>query len=377
MSLCFATTEDQRLVHDTTTRYIRRTWDIQEIRSIIDAPAGTWWPRFQSGGAELGWFGLFVPEELGGGTASGSAVLDALIIAGARGAALAPGPFVSVSAAALALSRASGDTNRSRVLKRVASGEALVTWAGAGGSASYEPGAGVVARAGGGGYQLAGVKRLVELPGPDGYLLVDARHERGVTQFLVPLTAAGLTVSPLTCLDVTRPLAEVILEDAYVPGDHVVGSPFDAAADVSAQFDLAAVLATGELVGAMDRLLEMTVEYAKDRVALGRRIGSFQAVKHLLADLSMLVETAKAGTLAAAQAVDGGRADAAETVSIVKAFAGESAIDVGQGCFQVHGGIGFTWEHDLHLYLRRLTADRALYGDPEWHHERVCRAHGL
>ena len=125
------------------------------------------------------------------------------------------------------------------------------------------------------------------------------------------------------------------------------------------------------------RLAEITVEYAKARIAFGRPIGSFQALKHILADISFWAEVSTAAATAAADAVADARPTASEIVSIAKAYVGEAGTQLAQQCLQVHGGIGFTWEHDLHFYLRRLAADRVLYGDPEWHRERICRIHGL
>jgi alkylation response protein AidB-like acyl-CoA dehydrogenase len=130
-------------------------------------------------------------------------------------------------------------------------------------------------------------------------------------------------------------------------------------------------------VGAMRRLVEITVDYAKARTAFGRPIGSFQALKHLLADASHWTELSTAVLDAAAEAVADRRPTASEIASIAKAYAGDAGAMVAQTCLQAHGGIGFTWEHDLHFYLRRLEADRVLYGDPFWHRERICRIHGL
>ena len=121
----------------------------------------------------------------------------------------------------------------------------------------------------------------------------------------------------------------------------------------------------------------MALQYAKDRTAFGRPIGSFQAIKHLLADTSLLLEMSKAMVDAAARAVGTGSSDASAVASMAKAFVADSGVELAQNCFQVFGGIGFTWEHDQHLYLRRLTTDAALYGDPSWHRERPCRLGGL
>jgi alkylation response protein AidB-like acyl-CoA dehydrogenase len=127
----------------------------------------------------------------------------------------------------------------------------------------------------------------------------------------------------------------------------------------------------------MDRLLEFTVRYAKDRVAFGRPIGSFQAIKHLLADASVALEASKAMVAAAVYAIDHEQSDADQIVSMAKAFVGDAARDVVDACWQTHGGIAYTWAHDFHLYLRRLTTDISLYGDPSWHRERLFRLNGL
>jgi alkylation response protein AidB-like acyl-CoA dehydrogenase len=209
------------------------------------------------------------------------------------------------------------------------------------------------------------------------WFLVSAADGDGVSQFVVDAGTPGVTVTPLQGLDITRRFADVSLDDIAVPLDSIVGTPGGAQDAVDAQLDLAVVLTLAESVGAMQHLVEITVDYAKARIAFGRPIGSFQALKHILADVSMWTEISIAGAEAAANAVADGRATASEIASIAKAYAGDAGTQIAQLCFQVHGGIGFTWEHDLHLYLRRLAADRVLYGDPDWHRERICRIHGL
>jgi alkylation response protein AidB-like acyl-CoA dehydrogenase len=141
------------------------------------------------------------------------------------------------------------------------------------------------------------------------------------------------------------------------------------------QLDVAVALLASESVGSVRRLLEVTVEYTKARIAFGRPIGSFQALKHALADAAFHVEVSTAAADAAARAVADERTTAGEIASIAKATVGDAGTAVAQVCMQLHGGISFTWEHDLHLYLRRLTSDRVLFGDPDWHRERICTIH--
>jgi alkylation response protein AidB-like acyl-CoA dehydrogenase len=169
----------------------------------------------------------------------------------------------------------------------------------------------------------------------------------------------------------------VTFDDVELQADSLVGGFGGAAHAIEMQLQIACVLTVAESVGAMDRDFAMAVQYAKDRIAFGRPIGSFQAVKHMLADTSLLLEMSKAMALAAALSVGTGSSDAGEVASMAKAFVGESAVTLAQNCFQTFGGIGYTWEHDQHLYLRRLTTDATLYGDATWHRERLCRIKGL
>jgi alkylation response protein AidB-like acyl-CoA dehydrogenase len=207
------------------------------------------------------------------------------------------------------------------------------------------------------------------------HLLVTAGSGDGVLQVLVPAATPGVTVRRRDGLDITRQWCEVSFDGVELAAEALVGGPDDASALVDRQFDLAAVLTVAESVGAMDQLFGLTLDYAKSRIAFGRPIGSFQAIKHLLADTSLLLEASRAAAVAAARSVQEQRSDASELASVAKAFVGDSGISLAQNCFQVFGGIGYTWEHDQHLYLRRLTADAALYGSPGWHRDRLCRLH--
>jgi alkylation response protein AidB-like acyl-CoA dehydrogenase len=187
----------------------------------------------------------------------------------------------------------------------------------------------------------------------------------------------GLTVTPLQGLDVTQRYGAVSFDEVLVPPESALGGPGGAEREVDLQLMLACVLSTAETVGAMDALFELTRRYAIDRTAFGRPIGSFQAVKHQLADLSLALEGCKAIAATAVRAVQDNREEAGEIVSMAKSWVAEAGIDLAQGCAQVFAGIGFTWEHDLHLFLRRITMNAVLFGQPGWHRERICLAHGL
>ena len=175
----------------------------------------------------------------------------------------------------------------------------------------------------------------------------------------------------------TQRYGSVSFDDVVVPVTSAIGHAGGADRDVEVQLQLACVLSTAETVGAMDALFELTRRYAIDRTAFGRPIGSFQAVKHQLADLSLALEASKAIAAAAVRAVQEDRKEAGEVVSMAKSWVADAGIDLAQGCAQVFAGIGFTWEHDLHLFLRRITMNGVLFGQPDWHRERICQAHGL
>ena len=155
--------------------------------------------------------------------------------------------------------------------------------------------------------------------------------------------------------------------------ESLLGGPGRAADSIRRELDLASVLVVAESVGAMDHLFEVTLQYTKDRNAFGRPIGSFQAVKHQLADTSLLLEMSKAAAVAAARAVQECGERASESASIAKVFVGDAAVEVAHKCWQNFGGIAYTWDHELHLYLRRLTTDASLYGSSAWHRERICQ----
>jgi len=209
------------------------------------------------------------------------------------------------------------------------------------------------------------------------WLLVTAICPDGPTQVLLPAGAPGIEVSLLEGLDLSRRFCTVRFDGVEVAADDVVGELGGAGGQIDDELDLAAVLLLAESIGAMDQDFQVALDYAKVRTAFGRPIGSFQAVKHQLADTSLLLETSKAMVTAAVDAVQDQADKAAEVVSMAKAFVGDSGIELAQNCFQVFGGIGYTWEHDQHLYLRRLTADASLYGEPSWHRERLWRLAGL
>ena len=329
--------------------------------------------------AELGWSSMLVPEALGGGNVSGNGVLDAALIAYARGGLLQPGPFVGTNVTALALAAAGTDEARADVLAPLLAGEVAASWAVASRGDGGRLDGGVDATpAADGGLELSGAKVAVQDVEPSSWILVTCASEAGPAQVLVRADDPGVTVTELESLDLTRRFAEVRFDGARVPGWAVVGRPGEVDDLLTTQLAVACTLVAAEMVGAMDHDFQMTVQYAKDRIAFGRPIGSFQGVKHQLADTSLALEMSKSIALAAARTVGtDGDDHGPQAASMAKAFVGDAGLELVQTCFQVFGGIGYTWEHDQHLYLRRITTDAGLFGDASWHRELLCQQAGL
>ena len=369
--------DDQELFRETTARFIEARCPLPDVRRLADEPIGHD-PSVTRDAGELGWFALFVPEEFGGGSVSGSPLRDAVIVAEERGRFVQPGPFVATNVVASAIAHDGTRAQQEQYLPALGSAELTASWAISDRRGAPEAGA-VTASTRDGGFVLDGTAGLVSEGATAGAFLVTAADADGggITQFVVPADTAGVTVVPLDGLDLTRRFVDVRFDGVQLGADALLGDAGAGAAAVARQLDVAVTLNLAESIGAMRRLVEITVDYAKARTAFGRPIGSFQALKHMLADASLWVELSTAAAEAAADAMADGRPTASEIVSIAKAYAGEAGADVAQTCLQAHGGIGFTWEHDLHFYLRRLQADRVLYGDPAWHRERICRIHQL
>lgn len=370
-------TADQRMLADASARFAEQEYPMEAVRRRTYDTDGQFASSYQQGAGQLGWYSLLVPEELGGGSVSGNGVADAAVIAYQRGRLLQPGPFVGTNVVAHALAVAGSEEQRAKVLPALMAGESLAAWAVTPPPGQPAVNGAVLATPAGGGYRLSGRCTLVEDPGPGGWVLVTAASEQGPSQFLLPAETSGLACEPVESLDITRRYVELRLDGADVAGSALVGEAGQAAAAIEEQLAVASALLAAESVGAMDQDFAMVLQYAKDRIAFGRPIGSFQAVKHVLADTSLFLEMSKAIAKAAADRVGEHDGYGPQAASMAKAFVGDCGIDLAQNCLQIFGGIGFTWEHDQHLYLRRLTTDAAVFGDPAWHREWLCQLSGV
>lgn len=219
---------------------------------------------------------------------------------------------------------------------------------------------------------LNGAKRPVESVIGSSHLLVSGQSDGGLTQVVVPTDSTGLVVRPMQSLDLTRRFSELAFHDVRVPTEAVVGRLGGAHDQVEHQLQLALVITTSESVGAMQMALDMTIEWAFDRYTFGRPLASYQELKHRFADMKMWLEASHAIADAAARAVASRAPESAELVSAAKAYVDDYGGELIQDCIQIHGGIGLTFEHDLHLYLRRHTMNRALFGTSAEHRQRIA-----
>jgi alkylation response protein AidB-like acyl-CoA dehydrogenase len=341
------------------------------VRELASSDAGferDYWRQ----GAELGWTSLLVPEELGGGSISGSGVVDLTLVADAFGSHVAPGPLLPANVVAAALARSGSDEQQGGVLPAIIAGEVVATWAVAEPAPHDRLGdIAVTATADGDGFVLSGVKAPVEAGAESEQLLVTARTNDGLAQFLVPAETAGVTITPLKSLDLVRRYARVELDGVRVPATAAVGVPGHADADVERQLQLAIVVQTAEMVGAAQTVFDFTLEWMFNRYSFGRPLASYQNLKHRFADMKMWLEASHALAAVAGREVQAEASTVEETVSVAKAYTGDYLAELVQDCVQMHGGIGVTYDHDIHLYLRRVTVDRVTHGSPADHRQRI------
>ena len=365
-------TADQELFRETTQQFLRSEAPLTVVRTWADTPSGydhDWWRR----GAELGWTSLLVSETLGGGSISGAGLGDLALVAEEMGSMVSPGPIIPVNIVAQTLSLEASDEMSQSVLPGLLSGDTIAAWCLAEPGRPVTPeGVELVARSDGDGFILDGVKSPVEAGAEADWLLVTARASNGLIQCLLPSDTPGVDILRLSGLDLTRRFAKLQFNDVRVPASAVVSGVDQAEASFERQLRTALVLQCAEIVGASDRVFKFTAEYAFDRYSFGRPLASYQALKHRFADMKMWLESAQAISVEATRAVDAESERAGEVVRIAKAYVGERCPELIQDCIQLHGGIGVTWDHDLHLYLRRVVTHRQTYGDPTEQREQIA-----
>jgi alkylation response protein AidB-like acyl-CoA dehydrogenase len=360
---------DQEFFRETTAKFLREHAPVAEVRRRRDDPAGfdrEYWRR----GAELGWTSLLVDDSRGGGSISGDGLVDLTLVAFEFGRTAAPGPILPTNVVAGALSRAGTHDD---VLADLLSGNTIATWC-LGEPAPYDglDGVSLEITIEGDALVLNGVKRPVESADQATHLLVTGRTGDGTTQVIVPVDTPGVSVAPMQSVDLTRRFSVVTFDNVRVPAEAVIGVVGKADGDVERQLQQALAITAAESVGAMDMGFEMTLQWAFERYSFGRPLASYQALKHRFADMKMWLEASHAISDEAAVAVAAGAANANELVSAAKAYVGDYGSELLQDCVQMHGGLGVTYEHDVHLFLRRHAVNRTLYGTPAQHRQRLA-----
>jgi alkylation response protein AidB-like acyl-CoA dehydrogenase len=359
-------TSDQELLRDTTARFLGDRVPLNRMRRDLRNNPSGFEPDYWTSGAELGWTMLMVSEEDGGGSVSGRGAVDLALIAYEFGRHAAPGPLVDCNVVAAALSRQPGELQQG-VLGELITGATIAS--GCLGAAPWQrPGdASVTICKDGDDIIIDGLVRPVESALQAGYFLVTGRSGDGMTQVLVPANAAGIEIRALKTMDVTRRFARVSFDRVRAPASALLGAFGQAREQVSRQIENAAVILAAESVGAMEVAFDMTVDWAFNRYTFGRALASYQALKHRFADMKSWLEASHAVSDAAAEAVADRTDLAAETASAARSYIGVQGPELTQECVQLHGGIGVTYEHDLHFFLRRVTLDSLLYGTPAEH----------
>ncbi|HWE55455.1 MAG TPA: acyl-CoA dehydrogenase family protein [Acidimicrobiales bacterium] len=362
-------TPDQDFLRETTAKFLTARAPTEDIRRLRDDPTGfdrEYWRR----GADLGWTSLLVSEIGGGGSVSGQGLIDLTLIADEFGRHAAPGPLIPTSVVAAALDAAG---RHGPELEALLSGAAVGSWC------LEEPGWTTRLRdpqltvdVDGDTVVLHGTKRPAESAADADFLLVTGATAGGLSQVLVPAGTPGVTIERMRSIDLTRRFGAVTFDHVRLPLTAVVGPPGRSAPAVELQLQTAIVMANAETVGAMAAAFDMTVEWAFDRYSFGRPLASYQELKHRFADMKSWLESGHAIADAAAIAVAEGAPNARHLVSVAKAFIGQYGMELLQDCVQIHGGIGVTFDHDLHLFLRRAALNRSLLGTPAAHRQRVA-----
>jgi len=336
----FGLSETQEALKKSAREFLNAECPMATVRKIAETPtafdAGLW-----SKIAAQGWTGLLIPEEYDG---HGMGMVEMAVILEEMGRALLPGPFLSTTLlAGTIIERAGSPEQKKKYLTAIASGQSKAT--------------------------LAERHLFVPDAGVADFIICAAPLNGEFTLFITDAFKATHTPA----LDITRPLYEVAISDAQIPDDNVIARGTQAREVLDTALDIAAAGLTAEMTGGMQRLLEITVAYAKTRKQFGRPIGQFQAVQHLCADMLLLTESSRSAAYYACYAVNERLKEAPEAVSIAKSYVSDAYREVGNRAIQVHGGMGFLWENDCHLYYRRAKASELAFGDAIHHRARLAK----
>jgi alkylation response protein AidB-like acyl-CoA dehydrogenase len=366
----FAFSSDQQLLRSAARAFLDERCAPAVVRALADDPRGeseTLWKEM----AALGWLGLALPEADGG---SSLGMVETAIVLEEIGRVAYAGPYLPTVLAGMALARAGSPAQRTRWLPAIAAGQARATVAFLDAPLDWRPEATETrAEPRRDGWALTGVKPFVPWAHVADFLLVPARTSDGLSLFLVETASAGLAITPMLAMDLGAGWATVRLDGATAAREVVLGTPGQAGPLLAELLRRGAVGAAAEMLGAARRCLDMSVAYAKVREQFGQPIGAFQAIRHKCAEMLLEVENSHAAVYYAAWALDADAEDRDLAPSVAKAYVSEAARRVCGEAIQVHGGIGFTWEYDLHLYMKRAKALEVMYGDADYHRELIVR----
>jgi alkylation response protein AidB-like acyl-CoA dehydrogenase len=368
-----AFSDEQEQLRDSVRRFLADKSPITEVRRLMETPSAYDPDVWALMAGQLGLLGLTIPEQYGG-TGSGPAELT--VVLEEMGASLLCSPYFStVALGANAIMLAGCDEAKKELLPLIASGDVIATLAIAEDDGRWDQaGLRLEARPVGEGYLLTGHKNYVLDGHVADLIVVVARVEDGIGFFAVSGSAAGLQRTRLQTLDMTRTQARLEFDETPA---RLIGDPRIAGSALARTLDLAAIALSAEMVGGAQRCLDMSVGYAKARHQFDRPIGSFQAIKHKCADMLIDVETARTAAYYAGWAAAADSDELAAVASLAKAHCSEAFFHAAAENIQIHGGIGFTWEHDAHLYFKRAASSQLLFGDPPFHRELLLRRIGI
>lgn len=367
----FGLSESQQILKNSARRFFAAECPAAEVRRLIETETAydaALWNKM----AEQGFLGIVFPDEFGG---MGLGLVEMAALVEEMGRALLPGPYFSTVLMAGAAIDAAGDAaQKQKHLAGICSGEARSALAVLEKSASWHPDAvQMKATPSGAGYTLSGEKLFVTDAGVADFIVVAARSGEDLVLAVVDASAPGISVKRMPAMDLTRPIYKIRFDGVPVDAGNVLAAGDRARAALERSLDLATVALTAEMTGGMQRVLDITVEYAKTRKQFGRPIGQYQAVQHQCADMFLFTESSRSAAYYAAWAMNEGVPEAPAAVSVAKTYASDAYREVGNRGIQVHGGMGFTWENDIHLYYRRAKASELAFGDATYHRERIAK----
>ena len=367
MSMTF--TEEQDEFRKSVRRFLEQKSSSADVRRLMETDEGYDPGVWQQMAEQLGLQGLALPEEYGG---SGFGFIEQIAVLEEMGRALLCAPyFSSVVLAGTALVQSGDDAAKRDLLTGIADGSTIATLAWVENPTEWGMGSlSTTARRSGDGYTIDGTKTLALDGHTASLILVVAQADGGPSLFAVDASASGLTRRKLETLDMTRKVAALEFAGTHA---RLIADEGAAASILQRTLRLAAVALAAEQVGAAQKCLDMSVEYAKLRVQFGRPIGSFQAIKHKCADMLLEVESARSAAYYAAWAAAEGSDELPLLASLAKAYCSDAFANVATENIQIHGGIGFTWEHDAHLYYRRAKSTEQFLGSPSEHRDLLAR----